>query len=135
MSDIRALADDFAKALDADDFETARRLLSAECDYEVRGQVLRGPDAIIACYARASASGRAALDEIRFESMVEGASGQAVTVRFVDHLRKGPRAYRFECLQHLTFSGRGLIVHITHEDIDGERERLYAFFESCGILL
>jgi SnoaL-like protein len=133
-SEATAIVARLAKALDADDFHAARRLLDDACAYDGRTGTLTGPDAIIQSYADASAWGRRMFDEIRYESEVGAAAGATVPVTFVDYLLKaGGRWHRYSCRQEFTVGPGGRIVRITHHELPGEREGLEAYFRECGI--
>lgn len=120
----RALA--FAAALDGDDFEAARRHLSASCEYAIGEEVLRGPDAILGSYEEATTRAHARFDEVRYESAVE-TDAPDIRILYTDILRRGDRVHRHQCHQRLSFDAAGLIARIVHEPIAGEREALLAF--------
>jgi hypothetical protein len=125
---VRALA----RALDADDFQTAARWIAIDCEYDARGEMLRGREAIIASYAASSAWGRERLT-VTYASEVEAPAGREVPVRFTDDLGHGERTHRYRCRQRFTVGSDGLVERIVHEEIPGEREALEAFFRECGI--
>ena len=123
-----------AKALDADDFAAARECLADGCEYVGPKDTCHGPEAIIASYAGASAWGRRAFDEVRYESEVGPVDGATVPVTFIDYLQKaGGRWHRYRCRQAFTVGAGGRIVRITHEELPGEREALEAYFKECGV--
>ena len=123
-----------ARALDADDLETARTLLAEDCIYETGRETLRGQDRIAASYADASARARRRFDEVRYESEVGPASGATATVTFTDYLLKaGGRWHRYRCQQAFTVGAAGRIVRIVHREFPGERQALEAYFRECGI--
>jgi hypothetical protein len=116
----------FAAALDADDFGAVRPLLGEECRYDVRGETLVGPDAILDSYRTASASARRAFDRVTYSSRVVRTDADSATVEFADHLERAGSTHTFRSLQHLTIVD-GVIVAIRHEDLPGEREKLAAY--------
>lgn len=122
----------WAAALDADDFDAARRLLAPDAAYVVRGETLRGPDAILGSYRDAARSAHAAFDEVRYRSEVVRASGRAATIRFHDELRAGDRWLHHACEQDVELDGDGRVARIVHRDLPGERERLIAFLDETG---
>lgn len=130
----RSVAERFAAALDADAFEVARPLLAPGCVYEVRGETLVGPDAILRSYAAASRRARRAFDRVAYESAVEATeSGAGARVRFVDVLGLGGREHRHTSRQHLTLdASRASVARIVHEDLPGEREALAAFVAAAA---
>lgn len=123
----------FAKALDAEDFETAAAMLTPECEYASPDGTLIGPDAIVASYRSHAERARWRLDEVEYESVVEPAEDGTVRVLYVDRIRLGEHRHEYRCRQVLTVApGRG-IVRIAHEEIAGEAERVLAFYERCGL--
>jgi hypothetical protein len=122
-----------ARALDADDFETAARYLSPECEYEARGELVLGREMVIASYAASSAWGREHLATLTYVSEVESPSGSEVPVLFTDDLSQGGREHRYRCRQRFTVGADGLVSRIVHEEIPGEREALDSFFLDCGL--
>lgn len=122
-----------ARALDQDDFETVARWLADDCVYETGRATLRGPSAIVASYAEASAWGRRHLDAVRYESAVEPVAGAEVAVRFTDRLEHRGRTHTHVCRQAFTVGAAGRVTRIVHHDLPGEPEALRAFFAGCGL--
>ena len=83
-------------------------------------------------YRANSVKGRRALDELRFESNVEGVRGDSVSILYIDHLRKGRHAYAHRCRQFLRISN-DKIVATRHSDLRGEAKALRAFFKTAGV--
>lgn len=119
----------FAAALDRDDFAAAQRFLAPGCRYELRGEVLVGPEAIVASYADASRRAHAAFDEVRWESEVV-ATASGARVRYTDVLRLRGREHRHRCAQELSVDA-GLVARIVHVDLPGEKEALAAFIAAA----
>src|SRR5262245_40037554 len=133
-SAIEATAAALARALDAEDFDTARPLLAADCVYETGAATLHGPDPILASYAQASTWARRTFDEVRYASDVDPADGDTVTVTYTDYLLKaGGRWHRYRCQQVLTVGPEARITRIVHRELPGEREALEAYFRECGV--
>jgi ketosteroid isomerase-like protein len=122
-----------ARALDADDFARVAALLADDCVYDTGRGVLRGPEAIVASYAEATAWGRRHSLDVRFEHTVESADGDTVSVRFIDHLAYAGRRHVHECRQTFTVGMAGTVTRIAHHDLPGRREALAAFFDACGL--
>jgi hypothetical protein len=118
----------FAGALDAEDHEAAARLLDPRCEYEIRGERLRGPSAIIASYSGNAAAARA-FDAIEYSSGVR-LEGAWVVIRFIDRIRHGGRSHEYACEQWLRVA-EGLITRIEHRELPGRREALDAFKRDC----
>ena len=130
------VAEQFAYALDRSNFEQAAELLRDDCEYVIRGQTIRGPTAIMAAYAQSDAWALKNLDRIEYESSTAQADdtvGSAVVITFVDRVFHQGRSHIFTCRQLIALGPCGRIARITHEDVEGEREALDAFFASCGL--
>jgi uncharacterized protein (TIGR02246 family) len=131
---VRDVVGRMARALDADDLQSAALLLSDDCVYEAGAEIHRGSQAIVASYAAASARARHLFDDVRYESTIEAVEGDTATVTFIDYLIKaGGRAHRHRCRQAFTVSADGRITRIVHHELPGERESLAAFLRACGI--
>jgi SnoaL-like protein len=131
---VRAVAERLARLLDQDDFPAARALLDDACVYQTVRETLRGPDAIVESYRAASTWARRTFDEVRYESGVESVAGGTARVTFVDYvLKAGHGWHRYRCQQEFTVGADGLIAHIVHRELPGEREALDAFFAVCGV--
>lgn len=133
----RDVVEQFAQALDRDDFGRVRALLSRSCVYAIRDETLEGPDAICGSYAEAAAWGRSKLDELVYESAVvdprAGAGHGAATVRFTDRMRHAGQSHVHTCEQTVELGEDGLIARIEHVDLEGEREKASAWFEAVGL--
>jgi len=133
----RDLLEQWAAALDADDFGRVRALLSPHCVYRMRDTELVGPDAICGSYAEAAAWGRSKLDGLVYESSLTetgaGTGHGAGTVRFVDHLEHAGERHTHTCEQQVELGEDGLIARIEHRDLPGEREAVEAWFEKVGL--
>lgn len=134
--DIR-IVEGLARALDRDDFATAAGFLSEHCVYDSPRKLLRGREAIIESYRAASTWLRTTFDEVVYESEIEraGVSDTAVAVIYMDRLRKGELWHTHRCRQIVKVDRRSAeIVAIAHRNLDGEAERLNAFFAACGVV-
>jgi limonene-1,2-epoxide hydrolase len=127
------IAQQFARALDREDYATAARMLEPACTYEIRGATIHGAAKIIGSYRQAGDWASAAFDEIRYESAVRESADGSFRIRFVDLTRHGDLHHRHECEQVVEVSATGLVTRIRHVDLPGERERLDAFLAACGI--
>ena len=131
---VSAVVSALARALDADDFATAGTLLADDCVYQTGRTSLRGPEAILASFAEASARARRDFDEVRQASDVGPVAGTTVTVTFTDYLLKaGGRWHRHRCQQAFTVGAGGRVTRIVHQELPGEREALAAYFRECGL--
>lgn len=132
--DVAAIATAFARALDADDFETAATFLAPDCLYVTGAETLDGPRAILESYERNSAWARQNLDAVEYESTLVSTNGASASIAFLDRVAKGTETLDHRCRQTYDVDARGLIVRIEHHDLPGEREKLRAFFDKCGIV-
>jgi hypothetical protein len=126
------LATKFAALLNRDRFAAARRLMAARCSYRFRGNIVVGASKIVDMYRANSLKGRKLLDQLRYESKIEGMKGGAVSILYIDHLRKGHHAHAHRCRQFLRISN-GKIIAIRHSDLRGEAKTLREFFKAAGV--
>ena len=83
-------------ALDRNDFATAAQLISPDCVYEVRGEIMIGADLIIASYAASNQFAVTHFDEVRYESEVGVPEGDTVAVLYTDYLLKAGNGWHRE---------------------------------------
>ena len=117
----------FAKALDAEDYDAAIALLADDCVYQLRGETHNGPVAIIDSYRGHGDDARDEFDSIQYESVIEPGSQTRYTIRFIDHLTHDGERFTFECRQVVDVNDAGLIVSIEHIDLPGQRKALEDF--------
>jgi hypothetical protein len=122
----------FAAALDRSEFDAAARYLAPDCRYQIGGELLIGPDAIIASYRESDEWGKRALDQVLYESQVEQTGGD-LSVLFADRITHHGETHEYRCRQHLWLDDAGLIARILHEELPGERASLTEFFARCRI--
>ena len=124
------LVDRFAKALDREDYDGARSVLSPGCVYLLRGARIEGPEAIIASYRGNGDEANARFESIEYGSNVREGDGEWVVIEFWDELAHLGRTHRHCCEQWVVVES-GRIVRIEHRDLDGEVESLTAFQRRC----
>jgi hypothetical protein len=129
----KPIAERFARALDHDDFETARSLLGNDCSYIIRDEQHAGPEAIIASYRAASAWAIANLDRIEYDSSVEALDDRRCAITFVDRITHRGESLEHRCRQVVTIDDDGLIHSIVRIDLPGERDAVEAFFTRVGL--
>jgi hypothetical protein len=117
----------FAAALDAEDYETVRASLSARCAYHSPAGLLVGPDAIVTSYRENGASARDRFDNIEYRSAVEPTAEDQAIITFIDRVMLVGAWHEFRCRQRIHLSASDLIDEIMHEEVPGERERLARF--------
>ena len=129
MNEFIEVAHEFARALDAEDYESARKWLAPDCIYEFRDETIQGADAILSSYSENGASGRGRFDTTLFESSVSEIEGGA-RIDYPDIVTLAGDPHRHRCAQTGEFDDSGLVTRIRHIDIEGEREALRRFEES-----
>ena len=124
---------EFAKALDVDDFEGASAYLLEDCTYDSPSGRITGARRILDAYAGNAAWAREAFESLEFRSEVVLSSPRTATITYTDITHHAGFHHTYQCRQIATFDERGVIVHIAHEEIEGEREALAAFMERIGV--
>lgn len=127
MNNAIEIAEKFAQALDAEDYDIAGRLLSGECKYLCRGQLHVGPAAIIASYQDHGDAAERKFENVRYESVVIPMPNGAALIQFTDHLSLKGKHFTFQCEQVVEIGEDDLITRIEHRDILGQKEALAAF--------
>lgn len=127
----------FALSLDGEDYGSATLLLSADCEYRIRGKTIVGAEAIIASY-RGNGDAAQNFDSIAYGSSVRAGGGDPkmgwIVIEFWDEITHRGRSHRHQCEQWARVVD-GAIVEIEHRDVEGELESLNAFKAWCGIEL
>lgn len=130
---VAAIAEAFARALDAEDYGTARSLVADECVYARGDQDFVGPSAIVDSYAEVGSWVRRTFEEFRYESRIEPLGEGRAELWFTDYLYRPPaRWHRHRSRQIVTVSAAGRIVRIAHHEMPGEREAVMTFLEATG---
>jgi hypothetical protein len=124
---ILELARRFAAALDGEDYETARASLAAGCVYEAPEGELIGPEAIVASYSQNGVAARGRFAKIEYTSEVAATGPAEAVITFTDRVMLGGQWHAYRCRQHIRLDATGLIEHIRHEELPGERERVRQF--------
>jgi ribosomal protein S18 acetylase RimI-like enzyme len=130
---VRARAGRFAKALDEDDFESAKAYLAQSCQYLVGEKDLHGPETIIQSFREGSNKAKRIFDQVDFGSEILRVDGNRVTVQFTDLIHIKGQSLVYSSRQHLEFGEDGLINRIKHEEIPGELEALEAVLKRLGV--
>ncbi len=127
MNTTISIATQFAKALDEEDYKTAIEMISTQCEYFCRGKVYYGSDEIIKSYQSAGDSAQIDFDKIEYESFISTLEENSALIDFVDHFYLQEKKHTFKCQQQIEVGNDGLIIHIKHIDLPGEREALDEF--------
>ena len=126
---LRTRAEGFAKALDKDDFESAKAYLAQNCRYLTGEKDMHGPDAIIQGFREGSEKAKRLFDHVDYGSEILDISAAGVVVQFTDLIEITGQNHVYSSRQHLEFGDDGLIVRIVHEEIPGELEALEAIIK------
>ena len=130
---VSAVAHAFARALDAEDYATARTLIDPDAVYELGDRTIHGADAIVASYSEAGAWVRRTFEEFRYESAVERLSDGRASVLYTDYFARPPaRWHRHRTRQVLTVGVSGRVFRIENEELPGERESLRVYLDETG---
>jgi len=130
---LRASAERFIKALDEDDFESAKAYLAANCRYLTGKKDLRGPEAIIQSYREGSDKAKRVFDHVDYGSEILKIDRSSVKVQFTDLIQIKGQTIVYSSKQHLEFGEDGLIIRIVHEEVPGELEALQATLKKLGV--
>ncbi|WP_430451673.1 hypothetical protein [Rhodopirellula europaea] len=126
MLEGRHIVEQFAKALDKEDYVMAQSLLSEVCVYECRDNRYQGPTEIIASY---QVNGDAAkqFDSVEYQSEVVPQQNGQFCIHFTDRLSHRGHDFTFRCQQIVDVDETGKIACISHCDLPGQVEALSKF--------
>lgn len=125
----KQIAQQFAHALDANEFTLAGSLLSQDCTYSINDKELIGVKSIIDSYKEADAWCNRTLDAYKYESCVD----ENGVITFYDHLEHDGVQHTHCCKQKITLNSSGLIEKIEHIELPNEQKNIEIFFERVGI--
>lgn len=124
-------AEALAKALDKDDFETAKSLMGPGVVYQIGDDRLVGPEAVVDSYRRASGMAHALFDTVDYDHVIQGVIEQnTVRIRYSDLLGVGEDQHSHIAVQDITIDPTLGIVEIVDRPVPGEREKLDGFLAS-----
>jgi ribosomal protein S18 acetylase RimI-like enzyme len=123
---LKTRAEGFAKALDKDDFESAKAYLAQNCRYSTGEKDVHGPDAIIQGFREGSEKAKRLFDHVDYGSEILEIGAGGVVVQFTDLIEIKGQTHVYSSRQHLEFGDDGLITRIVQEEIPGELEALEA---------
>jgi len=126
----------FAEALDRDDFVAAEGLLAEACTYVSPSGVIDGAAEIIASYRGNSEWAHRTFDNIEFDSevaLIDPSDSSRFLITYTDRTNHKGQRHEYRCCQIVTVGHDGKIVHIKHEEIPGEREKLEAYLKEVGV--
>jgi hypothetical protein len=127
------LVDNFATALDNDDFVRAINMLDQACLYETSSKQFEGADAVIASFREATEWAHENLDKIVYLHTVEPCSDCHVVIRFVDNVEHSGKSMQHTFLMHVRVGDNDRVVHLRLEDLPGEKQKVSDFLSAAGI--
>lgn len=123
-----------ATALDHDDYETARSLLDPEVTYEVGGESIVGPEAVVQSYRRASEMAHALFDEVEYDHEIVNSSDESTfLIRYRDSLMVEDEIHVHLAEQEVTLGRDMLVTQIVDQVVPGERKKVDEFMARHGI--
>ena len=132
MTDLRAVVDRFATALDNDDYDAAALCMEEDAVYlESSEKTINGRNAILDSFRHTSQWGRNNLDSLRFFHSIDEATPSQI--KFIDVLTSGGEELELHHTMHLLFSPRGLIRELRLAETPGEAEQVRTFFRRHGL--
>lgn len=128
------IARQFGRALDRDDYQKARNLLSKEAIYHIGKETLKGPEAICNSYESNMIEGKKKLDKLEWGTAeISPLSKYEYLIHFTDFLEHKGKTFIHQCSQKVTVSKDHLIRKIEHQENKIEQERLESFYKSVGL--
>ena len=129
----RDLVEKLAQALDDDDYEAAGAVLAPNVTYDVGGDTIRGREAVLASYRRASEMAHELFDEVGYDHEVKSESSGRFRIHYGDVLTLAGEVMRHRAEQVVTTEPNRGIIHIEDCPVPGERERVDEFLERHGL--
>jgi hypothetical protein len=131
--DMRAVAETFARALDAGDFGAAADLLSTACECRDGALLARGAEAVLAVYRAAASWAERGFDEVRHYSEIESVSGDRVRAVVTTCLMRVPgRWHRLRHTRDFTLGPSGRVTRIVHDCEPDAATAFRAFVHDVG---
>jgi hypothetical protein len=129
-------ATEFVDLLTPGNFHLAEKFISPECEYSYAGNVLKGK-AVLQSFIDNHENASKKLDKIQYDSSeIESIEGNTVSVLVANQLYVKDKIYLYRDRLIVTFKEDEepkTILRIENKRVDGERDKLMAFFRSCGI--
>jgi hypothetical protein len=130
---MRRIAEEFASALDDDQFERAASLLGQDCCCRMRDREIRGRGEVMQSFIDASAWAHARIERVAYTHAIEYAGERVATIRFFDDFEHGGSRIHHESLMHLTLGADGLIERLVLDEPPGEREGVMTLLREAGV--
>ena len=123
-----------ARALDADDYETAASSLADHVEYTVGDEAIVGPEAVISSYRAASEMAHRLFDKVGYDHETYPTDDpNTFRVGYTDELTIGGESLVHSAEQRVTVSGDDGVVRIINVEIPGEREKVDELLNRHGL--
>ena len=129
---MKHMVETLARALDEDDYDTARTVLAPGVTYEVKGQVLEGPDDVLDSYRDASSMAHRIFDGVGYDHVISQGSDSGFVVDYRDVLTIGDETLVHHARQEYTVDPERGVVHIVNVELPGEAKRVDDFLARHG---
>jgi hypothetical protein len=124
----------FGQYLDEDRFDAVLELLIDDCEYDIGNQLLTDKESIVNLYKTNMEEGHQKFDHLEWgKSRVKKINDHLYEVYFSDFLTHKGETHNYNCKQLLSINARSLIFKIEHVELEGEREKLNAFYKRVGL--
>lgn len=127
----REIVRKLARALDADDYETARSTLASDVRYEVKGDILRGADAIVDSYRSSSEQAHRIFDEVGYDHEISNEHEGTYTIDYTDTLTIADETHVHRARQLVTVED-GMVARIVNVELNGEAASVDSFMARHG---
>lgn len=128
----RTIVERFATALDNDEYGEVTKVLAHDVVYEVKGEVLIGPELVANSYREASEAARRIFDLVRYDHEVLDDDGSTFRVKFLDILVIDDDRLVHNAEQLVTVDPDLEVVRIINVDIPAETAKVDEFLAKHG---
>lgn len=134
IKQMKTIAENFGNALDKDNFEMVKTLLTTDCEYFIGDTTLVGKDAIAGSYESNMIEGRNKMDKLEWgKSKIESINESEYFVHFTDYLTHKGETYTHRCKQKVSVNTDAKIFKIVHINNSEEQQKLTQFYKRVGI--
>lgn len=129
---MRDLIKTLAVALDNDDYATARTTLADDVKYEVKDEILEGPDAVLDSYEKSSIMAHNLFDGVEYDHEIGAIEDNQVTVNYTDALTIGDETLVHHARQIYTVDADRGVTEIVNFELPGESAKVDEFLARHG---
>lgn len=122
------IATQFAELMDNNLYDQAGKLMSSDCIYKYKNNLLKGNEIILKTYIDNFQWASKTFDQVEFSSKVEQLTDIKFKLKYLDKLRKNMEWHEHRCVQIITIRN-GQVNKIEHIDLEGEQESLNKFLK------